>query len=243
MINVGLRYEILKLKSNHNVYRVPIILFLILLTLVFFLAHNFGPKYLSAVNFMKVSNVVDYFYNKLFLFTGISLSFFIVFSAYLIYQIEHLSYVNNHFLSFKVKQNIVLNHKLKLHLAITLLFVLVYSSFICAGSIFAYLNNPDYANYTREAVYITLLKHNSLFIIKSFNCCVLIRLFNKIVRNNILNLILYLAVFLNNLIPNSNFLNFFYITQQNFASTLFVALVTSLILLIIYLNENRIFKT
>jgi hypothetical protein len=243
MLNAGLKFEIIKLKSNNNIIKIFSILLLIILVFIFILTYNFGPKYFSAVNYLKVNNAVDYFYNKLFLLNAMALSFFIVFSAYIIYQIENNSHVDSHLSNFTIKQSTLLNDKLKLHFAITLLWISCLTLVVFLAFILVYQIFPIYAKFSKESMFITFLKHNSLFIIKSINCCLIVRILNSILKKNSLIYIIYLTIFLNNFLISGNFLNFIYLSQSNYSSTLLVALFTSAILIIILFYENRIFKT
>jgi hypothetical protein len=243
IITEGLKFEILKFLR----YKYALILiYTFILLVIFFLflnTLNFGKNYFDAVNHLKVANVFDYYFTKLFIINGLIISFAIVFSAFQIYQIESRSNILIKILTSETSYKNILNNKLKLHLFYNLLTIILLVLVILLFSFFVLFRFKDYTHYSREPAILSVFKHTSLFVIKAINCCFLIRIMNKIFKKSKLFIVFYILLVLNNLVFVENIFNFYHVPQHNYISKIFIATLATFVLGLILIYENRIFKT
>jgi hypothetical protein len=237
-------WEFLKFKKHPKIFILPIAAFFFILIQLFIFSFSFTKNYDRWYAEGGIRNVFEYFFTRINFMIGTIFSFILIFIANTIYQSEYSfgTFIKLYYSNTSIHS--ILNIKLYLHLIYMSLTVVIAAIVIAIYSTSISIKYSDFDFYVTKANSTSWFQFVSLYLIKSINCCFLIRLTILNLKNKLLQYLVYAALILNNvLIFDSTPFNYFYSVQSSYFTILTVSLITATILCILIIYEKRIFKS
>jgi hypothetical protein len=236
-------WEVLKIRNSKELIKFSVVGAVILFVFLLLFSMNFVKSYFHFVDKAEVKNVIEYFFTRISICVSMIFILMIIFTSFLIYESEFRNNTYIKIANSKISLQSFLNSKLFIHFVIVLIFISLCSIIIASYSSFMTLKFRESDLYSVKSNWISWLEFFSLLVIRSINCCLLIRSIVKIFKNHNLRYLVYGGLFLNNLIFfNINPFNFFHTSQTDFSSGLIYGIITTIILSALIIYEKRIFK-